>query len=409
MNTKKLASVADRGFYKGFQLFMGVGTKMMPWPKPGLLSGEGSAAQIPDALRKIGVTKPLIVCGSTMKKLAVEPICGYLNDSGISYEVFDEVFANPTDELADRIAKQYKAAGCDGFLAIGGGSPIDAAKGAAIRVARPNTPLAKTAGFFKALGATPPIIAVPTTSGSGSEISMVAIITEAATHHKVMIASPNLTPKFAILDPAFAAYMPKGVTATTGMDALTHAIEAYLSWASSTQQTARWCEVAVVKIFRYLRRAYDNGSDLEARAQMQEAAYLAGKAMTRVGLGYVHAIAHTLGGLYNTPHGLANSVILPIVLEDYGEAAWAKLAHLAELTSVRAEGTDREKALAFIAAIKDLRRALDLPTGFDFIQERDIPQIVKWAVAEGKQCYNPPVVYDEGRCRHVVNRIIVEA
>ena len=168
-------------------------------------------------------------------------------------------------------------------------------------------------------------------------------------------------------------------------------------------------EEAVCEIFRYLERAYRDGNDMEARTQMLIASYKAGFAFTRACVGNVHAIAHTLGGLYNTPHGLANAVILPIVLEDYGEAVYEKLAHLAELTGVKDDGTTEEKAKAFITEIRAMNKRMEIPTGFDFIKEEDIPQMITWALAESNPFYPVPVVYDRQRCEAVIRRIISEA
>jgi alcohol dehydrogenase len=219
----------------------------------------------------------------------------------------------------------------------------------------------------------------------------------------------QLVPLYAVLDPEMTRNLPQKVTSTTGMDALTHAVEAYVCWTYNTAESIRLAEEAVCEIFTYLERAYNDGNDMEARTQMSIAAYKAGFAFTRAGVGNVHAIAHTLGGLYNTPHGLANAVILPIVLEDYGPAVYEKLAHLAELTGVKYTGTEEEKAKAFIAEVRAMNRRMNIPTGFDFIKEEDIPQMVKWAMAEANPVYPVPVVYDKKRFTKVIHRIIGEA
>ena len=218
-----------------------------------------------------------------------------------------------------------------------------------------------------------------------------------------------MIPKYAVLDPEMTRDLPPGITSTTGMDALTRAVEAYLCWTYNTRESIRLAEEAVCGIFRYLERAYRDGNDMEARTQMLIASYKAGFAFTRAGVGNVHAIAHTLGGLYNTPHGLANAVILPIVLEDYGAAAEKKLARLAELTGMKSEGTEGEKTAAFIAEIRAMNRRMEIPTGFDHIREEDIPQMVRWALAEANPVYPVPVIYDEARCEAVIRRIIAEA
>ena len=193
------------------------------------------------------------------------------------------------------------------------------------------------------------------------------------------------------------------------MDALTHAVEAYLSRFYNTKQTRLLAENAVVTIFTHLERAYRDGTSLPDRAAMLQASFDAGAAFTRASVGNVHAIAHTLGGLYNTPHGLANAVILPIVLEDYGEAVYPKLARLCEIAGVKADGSDAEKAQAFIAEIYAMNERMGIPKGFDFIQEEDIPQIITWALAEANPNYPVPVVYNAARCRKVIDTVRAKA
>ena len=219
----------------------------------------------------------------------------------------------------------------------------------------------------------------------------------------------HLVPKYAVLDPELTKGLPPKITATTGMDALTHAVEAYTNWTYNTEETIRAAEEAVVGIFRYLERAYRDGDDMDARTQMLLASFKAGFAFTHACVGNVHSIAHTLGGLYNTPHGLANAVILPIVLEDYGEVVYEKLAHLAELTGVKDNGSTEEKAKAFIAEIRAMNRRMEIPTGFNFIQEKDIPQMITWSLAESNPFYPVPIVYNRKRCEKVIRRIIREA
>ena len=193
------------------------------------------------------------------------------------------------------------------------------------------------------------------------------------------------------------------------MDALTHAVEAYICWTNRTKESDRLAEEATVAVFKYLERAYRDGSDMEARGQMLIAAYKAGFAFTRAGVGNVHAIAHTLGGLYGTPHGLANAVILPIVLEDYGEKVYNRLARLAELTGLKTQGSDEEKAKAFIAEIYAMNQRMGIPRGFDHIRREDIPQMVQWALKEANPTYPVPVIYTPERCTAVIERIIAAA
>ena len=396
-------------YYRGFQAVFNIGARCLNWRRPIPVSGEGAVGKIPELLKQEAVDKVLVVTGPTVGKKLAPGILRELDQAGIGYVLFAEVEANPSVNTVNRIQRLYLDSGCQGFIAVGGGSPMDAAKAAAARVVRPKTPVGKMAGLLKVGRKIPPYIAVPTTAGTGSETTIAAVITDSETHHKYAIMDLHLVPKYAVLDPEMTRELPPKITATTGMDALTHAVEAYLCWTYNTKESIRLAEEAVCGIFKYLERAYRDGNDMQARTEMLIASYKAGFAFTRAGVGNVHAIAHTLGGLYNTPHGLANAVILPIVLEDYGAAAEKKLARLAELTGLKTDGTEAEKAKAFIGEIRAMNRRMEIPTGFAFIQEKDISQMIAWALAEANPVYPVPVVYDEKRCEQVIRRIIREA
>ncbi|MCR5663841.1 MAG: iron-containing alcohol dehydrogenase [Oscillospiraceae bacterium] len=395
--------------YRGFQSVFNVGARCLYWRRPVPVTGAGAVRKIPELLKKEKVKKVMIVTGPTVGRKLAPAILSELDGAGIAYTLFDRVEANPSVATVNEIRRLYLESGCQGFVAIGGGSPMDAAKAAGALVARPGAELGKMAGLLKVRRKLPPFIAVPTTAGTGSETTIAAVITDGETHHKYALMDLCLVPKYAVLDPEMTRALPPKITAATGMDALTHAVEAYLCRTYNTEESIRMAEEAVCEIFRFLERAYRDGNDMEARSQMLVAAYKAGFAFTRAGVGNVHAIAHTLGGLYDTPHGLANAVILPIVLEDYGEAAEGKLAHLAELSGVCFEGSDADKARAFIREIRAMNRRMDIPTGFAFIREADIPQMVEWALAEANPVYPVPVIYDKKRCEKVIRRIISEA
>lgn len=398
-----------KAYYRSFQTVFDLGARCLPWRKPITVSGEGSVSKIPELFKKHGNKKVMVVTGRTVGKTIAPPIMESLNAVGIETVHYSQVAANPTDTVVNEIQKMYLENGCDAFLAIGGGSPMDAAKGAAARVVHPNRSVNKMAGLFKLMHKIPTFVAVPTTAGTGSETTIAAVITDEKTHHKYAIMDLCLIPKYAVLDPETTRNLPPKTTSTTGMDALTHAVEAYVCWKNTTKETDRLAEEATVAIFKYLERAYNDGNDMEARQEMLIASFKAGFAFTRAGVGNVHAIAHTLGGLYNTPHGLANAVILPIVLEDYGSAVYAKLAHLSELTGVKTSGSDEEKAKAFIAEIRAMNKRMNIPTGFANIEEKDIPQMVQWALKEANPIYPVPVIYDEKHCAEVIHRIISEA
>lgn len=399
----------NKAYCRSFQAVFNIGARFLYWRKPIPVSGAGSVKKIPELLRREKVKKVMVVTGPTVGKKLAPQILAELDGAGIAYTLFAEVEANPSVNTVNRVRDLYREQACEGFIAIGGGSPMDAAKAAAACVVRPGVEVGRMAGLLKVNKKLPPFIAVPTTAGTGSETTIAAVITDGETHHKYALMDLHLVPKYAVLDPEMTRGLPSKITSTTGMDALTHAVEAYVCWTYNTKESIRLAEEAVCGIFRFLERAYRDGGDMEARTEMLIAAYKAGFAFTRAGVGNVHAIAHTLGGLYNTPHGLANAVILPIVLEDYGAAVYEKLAHLAELTGVRTAGTDEEKAKAFIAEIRAMNRRMEIPTGFDFIKEEDIPQMVTWALAEANPVYPVPVVYDRQRCEKVIRRIIAEA
>ena len=402
-------SSLKNAYYRGFQAVFNVGARCLSWRRPIPVSGPGAIRRIPELLREEKVGRVMLVTGPTVGRKLAPKILAELDAAGIAWTMFDQVEANPSVSTVNRIRERYLAEGCEGFLAVGGGSPMDAAKAAAACVVRRTDEVGKMAGLMKVGRKLPPFIAVPTTAGTGSETTIAAVVTDGETHHKYALMDLHLVPRYAVLDPEMTRELPPKITAATGMDALTHAVEAYLCWTYNTAESIRLAEEAVVGIFRFLERAYRDGSDMEARTEMLIASYKAGFAFTRAGVGNVHAIAHTLGGLYNTPHGLANAVILPIVLEDYGAAVEKKLAHLAELSGVKTGGTDAEKEAAFIAEIRAMNRRMEIPTGFSHIREEDVPQMVAWALAEANPVYPVPVIYDEKRCEAVIRRIIAEA
>jgi alcohol dehydrogenase class IV len=397
-------------FYcRTFQFFLNIGARCMPWRKAIPVEGPGSISRIPELLR--GVKKPLIVTDNGLVKAGIASrITGVLEKAQIPYCLYSDVEPNPSVNTVNAIQKMYLAEGCGGFIALGGGSSMDAAKGAAARVARPNKSVNRMGGLFTVLKRIPPFIAIPTTAGTGSETTIAALITDTETHHKYAIMDLCLIPRYAILDPELTTGLPPAISAATGMDALTHAVEAYLCWTYNTKESIRFALDAVKAIFENLEKVYADGKNIEARQAMMTASYKAGFAFTRAGVGNVHAIAHTLGGLYNTPHGLANAVILPVVLEDYGEKVHKKLARLAKTAGLvsdnkAGEKTDAEKAKIFIDAIYAMNRRMGIPAGFDFIKDEDIPRMIKWAGKESNPFYPVPVIYNKKRFLKVIEKL----
>lgn len=382
-----------------------LGCKFFTFREAVPVTGRGCRREIPGVLKKLGVKKVLVVTGRHVGKSIAPEIIENIRLSGLEAVHYSEVTANPTTTTVYEIKDMYMKEGCDGFLAIGGGSPIDAAKAAACLCARPRATLNDLAGLLKIMKNIPPFVAVPTTSGTGSETTMAAVVTDAETHHKYAIMDPHIIPDYAVMDPELVVGLPQKTTSATGMDALCHAVESYVSVMNKPEKSRRYAEEATVLIFRYLERAYNDGSDMEAREKLMEAAYKAGWSFGRTGVGNVHAIAHTLGGLYNTAHGLANAVILPIVLEDYGKTVYKPLARLAELAGIKTDGSDDEKAKAFIAEIYAMNKRMDMPEGFAFIEEKDIPQMCAYACSEANPTYPVPVIYDKPRFEKLIREI----
>ena len=398
-------------YYRVFQGVFNIGARVLPWRKAELVTGAGSIKEIPAYLKRENAKRPMVVTDPGLMKAGVaEMVLDVLKNANIEYELFDKVEPNPSITTIDSIQKQFLDGKCDSFVAVGGGSAIDAAKAAGARVTFPNKSVGQMGGLLKVWKKIPPFLAVPTTSGTGSETTIAAVVTDSETHHKYSLMDLHLIPKYAFLDPELTKGLPPFITGPTGMDALTHAVEAYLCWTYNTKESKAFALEAVKLIFENLEKAYKDGGDIEARLNMMIASYKAGFAFTRAGVGNIHAIAHTLGGLYGTPHGLANAVIMPIVLDDYGEKVTEKLAIMAEAGGLgNRDGSinkDSELAKSFIQTIKDMNRRMEIPDHFDSINEDDIPQMVTWALKEANPIYPVPVLYDRKRATDVVKRIM---
>ena len=385
----------------------------LPWRKAVPVEGPGSIKKIPELLRGQKVKKPMLITDNGLVKAGIaQKIIDVLVNAHFPYAVFTDVEPNPSVKTVNNIQKLYLLSGCDGFIALGGGSSMDAAKGAAARVVKPKTSVNKLGGLLKVLKRIPPFIAIPTTAGTGSETTVAALITDTETHHKYAIMDLCLIPRYAILDSELTTGLPPALTAATGMDALTHAVEAYLCWTYNTRESVQFALDAVKIIFTNLEKVYNDGNNIEARQAMLLASYKAGFAFTRACVGNIHAIAHTLGGIYNTPHGLANAVIMPKVLDDYGKKVHKKLARLAraaELVSNDDARTDAEKARVFIGAVYAMNERMSIPKGFEFIKDEDIPRMIKWAGKESNPIYPVPVVFNKKRFKSMIEKIRVNS
>jgi alcohol dehydrogenase class IV len=378
-------------WYRLYQSAFKLAMPLLPWRKPVLLEGPGSVKEVPGLLEDLGIRSVLIVTDSTLMKLGLlDGLIAELGVNGCKYAVYDGTIPDPTIENVEAALKLYHENDCKAIIAFGGGSPIDCAKTVGARIARPGMPVEKMKGVLKVIFKIPTLIAVPTTAGTGSEVTLAAVISNSETHEKYPINDFCLIPHYAVLDPELTLKLPPHITAPTGMDAMTHAVEAYIG-RSNTRETRQAALDALVLIHGNLLQAYENPGDLKARAAMLKGSYLAGVAFTRAYVGYVHAIAHTVGGFYGLPHGLANAIIMPHVLEYYGSAAEDRLAELADHIGIGAGArTPAEKSKLFIAYIRDRNEKMGIPRNIDKILDGDVPKMTSRALAEANPLYPVP-------------------
>ena len=374
----------------------------------------GSVKALPDIILndiilKKKCSKVLIITDSGIRKLGLTRRLGKaLDAAGIPCIIYDKTVANPTTVNVAEAVKLYLDNGCDCIIGFGGGSSMDCAKAVGARIAKPKQSLAKMKGILKVRRKLPLLMAVPTTAGTGSETTLAAVITDAQTRYKYAINDFPLIPRYAVLDPKVTLSLPPFITATTGMDALTHAVEAYIG-NSTTYGTRKDALLAVKLIFENIDTAYEDGSNVEARRNMLHASFYAGCAFTKSYVGYVHAIAHSLGGEYNVPHGLANAVILPMLLEAYGEKIHKKLARLAIAAGLADEDTPcSEAAGQFIRAVKDMKKRFGIGDHIPEIQETDIPKLAHYADKEANPLYPVPVLMDAAKLESFYRILMTE-
>jgi alcohol dehydrogenase class IV len=384
--------------YRFLKLFMKPVVKLVPQPRPVVLVGPGAALRLCRLLGEFRFTRVLVVTDSVLARLGlIAPLERALAEQGIAVAVFDGVQPDPTYPVVGKGHAAAIAHRCDAILAVGGGSAIDAAKIIAAMVTSGKRP-EKLLGFFRLTKPMLPLFVVPTTAGTGSEVTVAAVLTDPAKHVKAAAVDPRLVPAAAALDAKLMQNMPKHVTAATGMDALTHAVEAYLNlWPNA--ETAFHSIAAVRMIFANLPRAYSDGMDLEAREAMALGSFYGGLAFTKAYVGYVHAFSHKIGGTYGVPHGLGNAITLPYVLDFVKDAPYAE-ARLAELAvSIGESRTDpvsgavrSDAALAqrFVDRVRGLNGQIGIPDKITALNPTDIPAIARAAMIEANRDYPVP-------------------
>ena len=391
-----------RTFQAGFRLAM----PFMPYHEPIILD---TVAEIVPVLQIRGITSVLLVAGKTIRKYGTTAkLEKLLADANIKCVIYDETCPNPTVNNVEAARTLYIKECCEALIAFGGGSSIDCAKAVGARIAYPNKTVNQMKGLLKVLKKIPTLIAIPTTAGSGSEVTITSVITNSEIKHKYTMNSFPLIPAYAVLDPEVTLTLPPHLTATTGMDALTHAVEAYIG-GSTTNETRAYSKEAVKLIFENLETAYTDGKNISSRRNMLRAAYIAGIAFSKSYVGYIHAIAHTLGGQYNVPHGLANAVLMPIVLDEFGESAYEKLHQLAVVGGLTKESDNvAESAKKFIQEIRNMNARMNIPTGFENIVEADIPMMAEHADAEANPLYPVPKLMNAKELEKIYYKAIIK-
>lgn len=375
-----------------YQRIMAGAVYLLPWREPTVYKGVGMIQMLPAVMRQANINRVLVVTDQGIKNSGI--LDKVLAELDVTYEVYDNVEPNPDEETVKRIRSQYISFGAEGLIGLGGGSVIDATKVVAALVHQPKKEAGDLKGLLKVRGKTAYTVMIPTTAGTGSEVTLAAVISSKRNRLKYTIMDPKLIPNAAILAPELLTSLPKRLTAETGMDALTHAVESFIG-GTRTKQTKNDSVRAVRLIHDYLKRSYDKPDDLEARFGMLEASYYAGRAFTRAYVGNVHAISHALTAFYNSPHGRTNALVMPIVLRMYGESVYKKLAVLAdEISLTNASASNEEKAIAFIEWIEGLNETFGIPKHISEINRDDLEALITHAYKEANPMYPVPVIFD---------------
>lgn len=381
-------NIVSKLFCRVVQFGFHLALPILPYRVPQIFD---SIADVVKLLSDRQVKSVLLVTDEGLRKAgntaALEKL---LSENHIHCAVYDKTNANPTVHNVEEAREMYIKEKCQCLIAFGGGSPTDCAKAVGARIAYPKKTVGQLKGLLRVWCKLPLLIAIPTTAGTGSEVTITAVITDREKKHKYTMNNFTMIPSYAVLDPEITYTLPPHLTATTGMDALTHVVEAYIG-GSTSKETRRLSLEATKLIFENIETAYKDGRNRQARENMLIAAHKAGIAFSKSYVGYIHAVAHSLGGQYNIPHGLANSVLMPIVLEAYGKSAHKKLHQLGVAAGVSDQKDTHEVgAEKFIQAIRELNKRMDIPETLKGIQKEDIPQMAKHAAKEANPLYPVP-------------------
>lgn len=394
-----------KALYRVYQGARALAQQVLPAKKTSLTVGNGSFLAAAVLLGEKGVRRVQIVTtAGSVRRGTVAPLLDALEKEGVEASVYDGVAPDPDISCVEQAAERYREDGCDAFLALGGGSAIDCAKLAAARVARPELSVEKMKGTLKIRAKLPYIVAIPTTAGTGSEVTPAAVVTDAARGLKFPVADLCLVPDAAILDPSLTVGLSPAQTAQTAFDAFTHAIEAYTNCFATKRARAQALD-AIKLISENLYAAYLDGTNLPAREHLLLASFYAGQAFSSAYVGYVHAIAHALGGMYHIPHGEACAIVLPVVLVAYGSRITPKLARVADHLMLGG-GSDGEKAQLLLQRIVYLERKTGIPATVAQLREEDIPLLARRALKEANPAYPVPVIWDREMMESVLKKLL---
>ncbi len=392
--------------YKSIIAGFKVLSKVLPIPKPTLFTGPGSSLELCVSMAHMDTKKVLIVTDKVLLEIGLlKPLLEKLDSLSIAYVIYDGILPDPTNEQVNTGLSILKSHRCDAVLAFGGGSSMDAAKLISARATN-NKTVEQLQGVLKIRKACLPLYVIPTTAGTGSEVSIAAVVSDPETHKKSLVIDPKLVPKMAALDGALMTGLPPMITAATGMDALTHAIESYVSVIAS-EETDECALAATRLIMENLPKAVAQGDDVDVRQAMAMGSFYAGLSMTKASLGYVHAISHSFGAKYRTPHGVGNALVLPHVL-DYSKPAVAeRLATLARVSGLDvANKSDSDAAQLFIDRIREMLESFGLSTTLDLLKREDIPALAKAALKEAHYNYPVPIYMDQRTCEGVIGKML---
>ena len=378
--------------------------KTQLYMQPRMIKGEHALLDLVDVLKEKHLTHYMIVTTpGFIKRGTLQSFFEALTQNDIQYSIFHDVKPDPEISDVEKLKEMFIKDGCQALIAIGGGSAIDCSKAALACVPMKNLDVKTVLHTGRVSKQLPLLIAVPTTAGTGSEVTAGAVITDPIKKRKYALSHLFLIPKYAVLDASLLTSLPAKMTAYSGMDALTHAIEAYIN-CFNNRKTNEYALCAIKSIFQYLVPSFEDGLNMQYRLELLEASYNAGVAISNNYVGYVHAIAHGIGGMYHLQHGMINAIILPIVLEEYGDAVVGKLAKIADVVGISG-ATDQEKSKQFIQKLKDLNQIFSISTSIPEIQEEDIHYLATGAEKEGNPTYPTPVTWNVAQFEKVIRKI----